>query len=180
MGNAKTPWSPRKRQGFMDGLKIGWLPGLLFLALSGCGTAPDPAPAAGQAPADRKVEARPVEGSDVLDKHQQSADVVFEGVLKSTAMARVDRDVRKGVVVYGPPGLVIAAVDPRFLIEVEVRKVRKGDEKEWSGTRFIAIHSLVLDFHGEKTETGKPFVFHLWRSEGDAKRFVMLEALPLP
>jgi hypothetical protein len=162
----------------MDGLKIGWLPGLLFLALSGCGTAPDPAPAAELAPAGQNVDTR----DDAVDaeKHLESADVVIEGVLKSTAMARVDRDVRKGVVVYGPPGLVIAAVDPRFLIEVEVRKVRKGDVKEWSGTRFLAIHSLVKSFRGEKADAEKPFVFHLWQSRGDAKQYVVLEALPLP
>jgi hypothetical protein len=178
MGNAKTPRSPRERQGFLDGLKIGWLLGLLFLALSGCGTAPDPAPVAEPAPAGPNAEAR----DDAVDaeKHLESADVVFEGVLKSTTYARVDRDVKTGIVVHGPPGMVIAAVDPRFLIEVEVRKVRTGDEKEWSGTRFIAIHSLAKSFRGGGADAGKSFVFHLWRSQGNAKQYVVLEASSLP
>ena len=139
-------------------MKTRWIPVLLLPALAGCGAGSDPAPAAEPAP----------------------ADVVFEGVLKSTAYARVDRDVKTGIVVHGSPGMVIAAVDPRFLIEVEVRKVRKGDEKEWSGTRCVAIHSLAKSFRGGGADAGKPFVFHLWRSQGDAKQYVVLDAIPLP
>jgi hypothetical protein len=158
-------------------MKTHWIPVLLLPALAGCGTAPDPAPAAAPAPAGQKVEARD-DAADAVKKHWDSADVVFEGVLKSTAMARVDRDVRKGVVVYGPPGLVLAAVDPRFLIEVEIRKVSKGDEKEWTGTRSIAIHSLARDFLGMGAEPGKAYIFCLWKSKGDESRYVMLMALP--
>lgn len=143
------------------------------MAFSGCASAPAP-----PAPGGQKAEARD-DAAEAVNERLDSADVVFEGILKSTAMARRSRENGR-LVVHGPPGLVIAAVDPRFLIEVEVRKVRTGDEKEWSRTRFIAIHSMAKSFRGGGADAGKPFVFHLWRSEGDAKRFVMLEALPLP
>jgi len=161
-------------------MKTRWIPVLLLPALAGCGAGSDPKPTTGQTPAVQKEKARPDEAADAVKKHLESADVVFEGVLKSTAPANVDRDLKTGIQVHGPPGMVIAAVDPRFLIEVEVRKVRKGDVKEWSGTRCVAIHSLAESFRGGGADAGKPFVFHLWRSQGDAKQYVVLDALPLP
>ena len=109
----------------------------------------------------------------------KSADVIFEGVLRSIAYAR--REHKEGrLVVYGPPGLVLAGVDPRFMIEIEVRKVRKGDAKEWTGARSLAIHSLAESFAGDTTEAGKAFVFYLWARKTNAKEYVELTALPLP
>jgi len=159
-------------------MKARGIPILLLPALLACGTAPEPAPAAPPAPGGQKAEARD-DAAEAVKERLDSADVVFEGILKSSTMARRSRENGR-LVVHGPSGTILAAVDPRFLIEVEVRKVRKGDEKEWNGTRFVAIHSLAESFSGDGADAGKSFVFHLWRSEGDAKRFVMLESLPLP
>ena len=146
------------------------IPVLLLPALAACGTGP--APAAGPALAVQKEEARPDEGGSAWKERLKSADVIFEGVLKPTGT------VYRANASHNLP--VIAGVDTRFLIEVEINKVTKGDKTEWSGTRSIAIHSPARSFMGQDPEIGKAFVFYLWKSTSDPKRYVSLMALPLP
>jgi hypothetical protein len=107
----------------------------------------------------------------------KTADVIFEGILMSLAKARVDRDVKqRRIVVHGPPGMVIAAADPRYLITVEVRKVSKGSEAEWCGTRTLAVHSLAQAFPDGEVDPGTTCQFHLWESRANPGTYVTLIA----
>ncbi|MBM4020517.1 MAG: hypothetical protein FJ288_19730 [Planctomycetes bacterium] len=98
------------------------------------------------------------------------ADVVFEGAIKSISNLQVERK-GNGITVFGPPGTVIAGVDPRFLLVVEVTSVLKGDAaKGWVGEKAFAIHSPARDLgmSAQEPPTGRRCRFYLFGQEDGA------------
>lgn len=98
------------------------------------------------------------------------ADVVFDGTAKSITMLQVER-IRNGITVFGPPGMVIAGVDPRFLLVVEVTSVLKGDAaKGWVGEKAFAIHSPARDLgmSWQEAPAGKRCRFYLFGQKDGA------------
>jgi hypothetical protein len=145
---------------------------------SGCPPAEQPSPAASSEAAN--AEPPPQPRTDM----REEADVVFEGTVLSVEI--LPREIENGrSVVFPPPGTILAdAVDPRYLVKVQVERVLKGEAaKDWTGERFLAIHSPSRDLLYSKDEApGKRLVFRLFgqREEGGTVRFLYMRAEPLP
>ena len=138
--------------------------GALASALGGCEDRQAPGPTASEDKGAARDEVR-----DWWKEEREKADVVFEGTVQSIESARTEHN-KRGVTVYGPPGMILTHGEPMFIVAVYVDALIKGDPAEgWSGDKVFAIHSPSRDLGCPHEEAaGKRFLFYLTRLKGDA------------
>ena len=119
-----------------------------------CGPSTAPPPGRGQA-------TRPAARAEQL---AAEATVIFEGRVQSIRIVHGTRlPEGKGVVLDAPADtIVVMEPDVRWLVTVEVLKVRKGDAAAWSGRKRLAIHSPIRTFLDPANEAvGRTYTFYL-------------------